>query len=106
MLLGPSGSGKSTLLNIIGCIDSCDSGTISINGDEISSMNETALTQYRRRHLGYVFQLYNLIPNLNVKENIETGAFISDNPLDVDELLTGSAAGFRAYQTHTYGRSA
>lgn len=106
VLLGPSGSGKSTLLNIIGGIDSCDSGTISINGDEISSMNETALTQYRRRHLGYVFQLYNLIPNLNVKENIETGAFISDNPLDVDELLTGSAAGLQAYQTHTYGRSA
>lgn len=69
-------------------------------------MNETALTQYRRKHLGYVFQLYNLIPNLNVKENIETGAFISDNPLDVDELLTGSAAGLQAYQTHTYGRSA
>ena len=87
VLLGPSGSGKSTLLNIIGGIDSCDSGTISINGDELTSMSETALTQYRRRHLGYVFQLYNLIPNLNVKENIEVGAYISENPLDVDELL-------------------
>ena len=73
-LLGPSGSGKSTLLNIIGGIDSCDSGSISINGDELTGMGETALTQYRRRHLGYVFQLYNLIPNLNVKENIEVGA--------------------------------
>lgn len=87
VLLGPSGSGKSTLLNIIGGIDSCDSGTISIGGDELTQMNEAALTQYRRRHLGYVFQLYNLIPNLNVKENIETGAFISDDPFDVDELL-------------------
>lgn len=87
VLLGPSGSGKSTLLNIIGGIDSCDSGTISINGDELTSMGEAALTQYRRRHLGYVFQLYNLIPNLNVKENIEVGAYISDDPLDVDELL-------------------
>ena len=87
VLLGPSGSGKSTLLNIIGGIDSCDSGTISINGDELTGMNENALTQYRRRHLGYVFQLYNLIPNLNVKENIEVGAFIADSPLDVNELL-------------------
>lgn len=87
VLLGPSGSGKSTLLNIIGGIDSCDSGSISINGDELTHMGEAALTQYRRRHLGYVFQLYNLIPNLNVKENIEVGAYISDDPLDVDELL-------------------
>ena len=86
-LLGPSGSGKSTLLNIIGGIDSCDSGSISINGDELTGMGETALTQYRRRHLGYVFQLYNLIPNLNVKENIEVGAYISDDPLYVNELL-------------------
>ena len=86
-LLGPSGSGKSTLLNIIGGIDSCDSGGISINGDELTGMGEAALTQYRRRHLGYVFQLYNLIPNLNVKENIEVGAYISDDPLDVNELL-------------------
>lgn len=87
VLLGPSGSGKSTLLNIIGGIDSCDSGTISIGGDTLTSMNEAALTQYRRRHLGYVFQLYNLIPNLNVRENIEVGAFLSDDPLDVNELL-------------------
>ena len=86
-LLGPSGSGKSTLLNIIGGIDSCDSRSISINGDELTGMGEAALTQYRRRHLGYVFQLYNLIPNLNVKENIEVGAYISDDPLDVNELL-------------------
>jgi len=87
VLLGPSGSGKSTLLNIIGGIDNCDSGTISINGDELIGMSEAELTQYRRKHLGYVFQLYNLIPNLNVKENVEVGAFLSNDPLDVDELL-------------------
>lgn len=71
VLLGPSGSGKSTLLNIIGGIDSADSGYISINGDKLKDMSEKKLTQYRRKHLGYVFQMYNLIANLNVKENIE-----------------------------------
>lgn len=87
VLLGPSGSGKSTLLNIIGGIDSADSGYISINREKTADMNEKALTNYRRRHLGYVFQMYNLIPNLNVKENVEVGAYLSDDPLDVDELL-------------------
>lgn len=87
VLLGPSGSGKSTLLNIIGGIDNADSGYISINGEKTAEMNEKALTQYRRKHLGYIFQMYNLIPNLNIKENVEVGAYLSDNPLDVDELL-------------------
>lgn len=87
VLLGPSGSGKSTLLNIIGGIDSADSGYISINGEKTVDMSEKALTMYRRKHLGYIFQMYNLIPNLNIKENIEVGAYLSDNPLDVDELL-------------------
>lgn len=87
VLLGPSGSGKSTLLNIIGGIDTADSGYISINGDKTADMNEKTLTMYRRKHLGYIFQMYNLIPNLNIKENIETGAYLSDNPLDVDEIL-------------------
>ena len=87
VLLGPSGSGKSTLLNIIGGIDSADSGYISIDGEKLKDMNEKALTNYRRKHLGYVFQLYNLIPNLNVKENIEVGAYLSDNPLEIDDLL-------------------
>lgn len=87
VLLGPSGSGKSTLLNIIGGIDSADSGYISINGDKLEDMGEKKLTQYRRKHLGYVFQMYNLIANLNVKENIEVGAYLSNNPLDIDELL-------------------
>lgn len=87
VLLGPSGSGKSTLLNIIGGIDNADSGYISINGEKTAEMNEKALTLYRRKHLGYIFQMYNLIPNLNIKENVEVGAYLSDNPLDVDELL-------------------
>ena len=87
VLLGPSGSGKSTLLNIIGEIDSADSGYISINGEKTADMNEKKLTIYRRKHLGYIFQMYNLIPNLNIKENVEVGAYLSDNPLDVDELL-------------------
>lgn len=87
VLLGPSGSGKSTLLNIIGGIDSADSGYIMINGEKTADMDEKALTQYRRKHLGYVFQMYNLIPNLNVKENIEVGAYLSDSPLDVDDIL-------------------
>ena len=87
VLLGPSGSGKSTLLNILGGIDNADEGEISINGDKLAEMDEKGLTRYRRKHLGYVFQMYNLIPNLNVKENIETGAYLSDKPLDIDELL-------------------
>ena len=87
VLLGPSGSGKSTLLNIIGGIDNADSGYISINGEKTAEMNAKALTLYRRKHLGYILQMYNLIPNLNIKENVEVGAYLSDNPLDVDELL-------------------
>lgn len=87
VLLGPSGSGKSTLLNIIGGIDNPDSGYISINGERTADMNEKALTLYRRKHLGYIFQMYNLIPNLNIKENIEVGAYLSDSPLEVDSLL-------------------
>lgn len=87
VLLGPSGSGKSTLLNIIGGIDSADSGYISINGEKTADMKEKELTYYRRKHLGYVFQMYNLIPNLNVKENIEVGAYLSNNPLEIDDLL-------------------
>lgn len=87
VLLGPSGSGKSTLLNIIGGIDSADSGDIWINGERTADMKERGLTLYRRKHLGYIFQMYNLIPNLTVRENIEVGAYLSEAPLDVDELL-------------------
>ena len=87
VLLGPSGSGKSTLLNIIGGIESADAGSISIEGEKLADMKEKKLTLYRRKHLGYIFQMYNLIPNLNVKENVEVGAYLSDSPLDVDDIL-------------------
>lgn len=87
VLLGPSGSGKSTLLNVIGGIEKADGGSISISGSKIEDMNEKQLSLYRRNHLGYVFQFYNLIPNLTVKENIEVGSFLSKKPLDTDELL-------------------
>ena len=87
VLLGPSGSGKSTLLNIIGGIDGADAGSITIQGEQLEGMKEKKLSLYRRKHLGYIFQMYNLIPNLTVRENIEVGAYLSDRPLDVDELL-------------------
>ena len=86
-IVGTSGSGKSTLLNIIGGIDEADSGSIVIEGEKIEDMNEKTLTRYRRKHLGYVFQMYNLIPNLTVKENMEVGAYLSDHPLDINDLL-------------------
>lgn len=87
VLLGPSGSGKSTLLNILGGIDRADSGEILIRGERMEDMSERQLTLYRRRHLGYIFQMYNLIPNLTVRENIEVGSYLSKNPLDINELL-------------------
>ncbi len=87
VLLGPSGSGKSTLLNIIGGIDSADSGEIIVDGSSMNGMNDKSLTRYRREHLGYIFQMYNLIPNLTVRENIEVGAYLSKDHLDVDEII-------------------
>ena len=86
-VVGDSGSGKSTLLNIIGGIDGADEGSITIEGERLEDMTEKKLSLYRRKHLGYIFQMYNLIPNLTVRENIEVGAYLSDHPLDVDELL-------------------
>ena len=87
VLLGPSGSGKSTLLNIMGGIDGADEGSITIEGERLEDIKEKKLSLYRRKHLGYIFQMYNLIPNLTVRENIEVGAYLSEQPLDVDELL-------------------
>ncbi|MBQ1812242.1 MAG: ABC transporter ATP-binding protein [Erysipelotrichaceae bacterium] len=87
VLLGPSGSGKSTLLNIIGGIDHPDEGKITVDGKVLKDMNAAEMTRYRRQHLGYIFQMYNLIPNLTVRENIETGAFLSKDPLNIDELI-------------------
>ena len=95
-LLGPSGSGKSTLLNILGGIDSADSGSIEIDGQILADMDEEHLTLYRREHLGFIFQMYNLIPDLPVRENIEVGAWLGKNPLDVDEIL--ETLGLTAHQ--------
>ena len=85
VLLGPSGSGKSTLLNIIGGIDGATAGSLRIGDHVLREMNEKALTSYRRDHIGYVFQQYNLIPNLTVRENIETGAYLSSCPLGIED---------------------
>lgn len=87
VLLGPSGSGKSTLLNILGGIEKPDSGSLLLEGKDLEALSDKELLNYRRRYLGYVFQSYNLIPNLTVRENIEVGAYLSDNPLPVDELI-------------------
>ena len=87
VLLGPSGSGKSTLLNILGGIDKAGSGSVTIGEDKIENFNDKQLSQYRRKHLGYIFQSYNLVPNLTVRENIEVGAYLSDKPLPIDELI-------------------
>lgn len=74
-------------MNIIGGIDGADEGSITIDGERLENMTEKKLSLYRRKHLGYIFQMYNLIPNLTVRENVEVGAYLSDRPLDVDELL-------------------
>lgn len=87
VLLGPSGSGKSTLLNILGGIDYPDGGEVKINGEKMNSLNSKKITMFRRNHLGYVFQMYNLIPDLTVRENIEVGAYLSKKPLNLDELI-------------------
>jgi putative ABC transport system ATP-binding protein len=86
-ILGPSGSGKSTLMNLIGGIDKPDAGSIFIDDTDITTLNKAKLTAYRRNSIGFVFQFYNLIPDLNVYENVEAVADICKNPLDIDMLL-------------------
>lgn len=87
VILGPSGSGKSTLLNIIGGIDRCDSGIVSVDNIEVTKLNDNKLTDYRRENIGFIFQFYNLIPNITVGENIEVVSNISKSPLNTDEVL-------------------
>ena len=87
VMLGPSGSGKSTLLNIIGAIEPIDSGSVVMQDETLEKMKEKALTEYRRKYLGYVFQSYNLIQSLTVRENIEVGAYLGSNPLNSDDLI-------------------
>ena len=88
VILGPSGSGKSTLLNMIGGLDSLDSGEITIADRNISGRDKKKLIDYRREDVGFVFQFYNLIPDLTVQENIEVVSDISKNPLDIEEVMT------------------
>lgn len=87
VIQGTSGSGKSTLLNCIGGLDEMDSGSIKVDGKEIFGLKPNALSDYRRDNLGFIFQFYNLVPNLTVRENIQVCEYISDNPLSIDELL-------------------
>jgi len=87
VILGPSGSGKSTLMNIIGGVDRGDSGRVSVDGVVINNLNDDQLTDYRREDIGFVFQFYNLVPNLTVGENIEVVSNISKSPLNIDEVL-------------------
>lgn len=87
VLLGPSGSGKSTFLNIVGGLENCDAGQIVVNGKDITSMKDKKLDEYRREELGFIFQFYNLVPDLTIRENIEVAKHISKDPLDIDELL-------------------
>ena len=88
VILGPSGSGKSTLLNMIGGLDSLDSGEITIADRNISGSDKKKLIDYRCEDVGFVFQFYNLIPDLTVQENIEVVSDISKNPLDIEEVMT------------------
>ncbi len=87
VLLGPSGSGKSTLLNILGGLDVASSGTVTFGDQDLSAATEAELTAYRRRHVGFVFQFYNLIPSLTVRENVALVTDIVENPMPVDDAI-------------------
>ena len=87
VLFGPSGSGKSTFLNLVGGLEKADAGTISVAGTEITSLPDRDLVEYRRRELGFIFQFYNLVPDLTIRENIEVCEFLSKKPLPMDDLL-------------------
>lgn len=88
VILGPSGSGKSTLMNIIGGVDRADGGRVKVDGEGITDLNDIQLVEYRRERVGFVFQFYNLVPNLTVAENIEVVSNISKNPLETDAVLS------------------
>ena len=89
VLLGPSGSGKSTFLDLVGGLEPADSGSIVVNGTDLTSLSSKQLGEYRRRELGFVFQFYNLVPDLTIRENIEVTEFLSKNALPLDDLLRG-----------------
>ncbi|WP_302212543.1 ABC transporter ATP-binding protein [uncultured Ruminococcus sp.] len=87
VIQGTSGSGKSTLLNCVGGLDTMDSGSVKVDGKEIFGLSPDALSDYRRDNLGFIFQFYNLVPNLTVRENIQVCEYLAQRPLDMDELL-------------------
>ena len=87
VLLGPSGSGKSTFLNLVGGLEPADDGSIAIGGAELTSLSDRELVEYRRSQLGFVFQFYNLVPDLTIRENIEVCEYLSPEPLPIDDLL-------------------
>jgi len=87
VIQGTSGSGKSTMLNCVGGLDTVDSGSIKIEGKEITDLKNNALSEYRRKCLGFIFQFYNLVPNLTVRENIKVCEYLTDRPMDINELL-------------------
>ena len=87
VLLGPSGSGKSTLLNILGGLDSASAGSVSYHGRDLTQVGDAELTRYRREHVGFVFQFYNLIPSLTARENVALVTEISANPMEPAEAL-------------------
>ena len=87
VIQGTSGSGKSTLLNCIGGLDTIDSGSVKVDGQEIAVLNQDSLSDYRRENLGFIFQFYNLVPNLTVRENIQVCEYLTSKPLDIDDLI-------------------
>ena len=95
VILGPSGAGKSTVLNILGGMDSCDEGEIIIDGTDIAQFSEKQLTTYRRNDVGFVFQFYNLVPNLTAKENVELASQIVADALDSTNVLQSVGLGER-----------
>ena len=97
VVVGPSGAGKTTVLNILGGMDTCTSGNVWVDGKDIARYNDKQLTEYRRDDIGFVFQFYNLIPNLTALENVELALQISKNPLDAQQVLTEVGLGDRLY---------
>lgn len=98
VILGPSGSGKSTLMNIIGGIDRPDSGEVLVDNIPVTKLSDDQLTEYRRDQIGFIFQFYNLIPNLTVGENIEVASNISKSPLDTDKVLEAVGMADKKYR--------
>lgn len=98
VILGPSGSGKSTLLNMLGGLDTLDSGELVVAGRKVSGLSGSQRTEYRKEDVGFIFQFYNLIPDLTIEENIEVVADISEDPLDMDEVL--KALDIEKYRRH------